>query len=70
MINQKFSKIKGVKILIKGRINNAARSQTRIIKLGKISLISQSSNINYSESTAFTSNGTIGIKVWISEKEY
>lgn len=70
MISQKFSKIKGTKIIIKGRINNAARSQTRVINLGKISLIAQNSNINYSESTAFTSNGTIGVKVWVSEKKY
>jgi ribosomal protein S3 len=25
------------------------------------------SNIDYSEKTAFTSNGTLGIKVWIHE---
>lgn len=68
-ISQKFSKIQGIKILIKGRIKNAARSQSRIIKLGKISLISKNSKINYSESTSFTSNGTIGVKVWISKKK-
>lgn len=69
LINQRFSKIQGIKIVVKGRINNAARSRTRTIKLGKISLVSTSSNINYSESTAFTSsNGTIGIKIWILKK--
>lgn len=69
LISQKFSKIQGIKIIIKGRINNAARSQNRIVKIGKISLISQNSKINYSESTAFTSNGTLGVKVWISLKK-
>ena len=69
IITQNFSKIQGIKIVIKGRINNAARSRKRVIELGKISLITQNSKINYSESTAFTSNGTIGIKVWISEKK-
>ena len=68
LIHQKFSKVQGVKILIKGRINNASRSNSKIIKIGKISLISRNSNINYSESTAFTSNGTIGVKVWTSLK--
>ena len=41
LINQKFSNVQGVKILIKGRINNASRSNKKIIKIGKISLISQ-----------------------------
>ena len=68
LINQKFSKIQGIKVVIKGRINNASRSNTKIIKIGKISLISYDSKINYSESTAFTSNGTIGVKVWTSLK--
>lgn len=68
IINQKFSKIKGLKIIIKGRLNNAARSRHYVIKLGKISLIRINSKINYAESIAFTSNGTLGIKVWINEK--
>ena len=69
IINQKFSKVKGVKIIIAGRLNNAARSRNKIIKSGKISLLKIDSKINYSESTAFTSNGTLGIKVWICEKK-
>lgn len=68
IVAQKFSKIEGIKIIIKGRLNNAARSQQRVINIGKISLITIKSKINYSESTAFTSNGTLGVKVWISEK--
>nr|WPV72414.1 ribosomal protein S3 [Navicula sp.] len=68
LVNQKFSKLQGIKILITGRINNSARSRTRKIEIGNVSLISKSSKIDYSESTAFTPNGTIGIKVWVSEK--
>lgn len=68
MINKKFSKVEGIKIVIKGRTNNASRSRTKIINLGKISLISTNSKINYSESVSFTANGTIGVKVWISQK--
>jgi len=68
VVNQKFSKIQGIKILIKGRLNNAARSRHKLIKTGKISLITTNSKIDYSESTAFTSNGTLGIKIWICEK--
>ena len=67
-ISQNFSKVQGIKILIAGRLNNAARSRNKIIKIGKISLLKIESKINYSETTAFTSNGTFGVKVWINEK--
>ena len=69
-LKQQESKIKGIKILIKGRLNNAARSRNQYIKIGTIPLITKSRNIDYSESTAFTPNtGTIGIKIWISHKK-
>jgi ribosomal protein S3 len=67
-INQRISKIQGIKIIIKGRLNNAARAKHRIITIGKIPLTTISSSIDYSESTAFTSNGTMGVRVWIAEK--
>lgn len=67
-INQKSSRIQGIKLIIKGRLNNAARAKHRIITIGKIPLTTINSNIDYSESVAFTSNGTLGIKVWVCEK--
>ena len=69
LLKQKNSKIKGIKILIKGRLNNAARSKNQYIKIGMIPLITRSRIIDYSETTAFTQNGTIGIKIWISHKK-
>lgn len=69
LLKQKNSKIKGIKILIKGRLNNAARSRNQYIKVGSISLITKNKTVDYSESTAFTPNGTIGIKIWISHKK-
>jgi len=68
-MGQKLSKVQGIKILIAGRLNNAARSRNKIIKIGKISLLEINSKIDYSETTAFTSNGTFGVKVWICEKD-
>jgi ribosomal protein S3 len=68
-LKQQDSKIKGVKILLKGRLNNAARSRNKYLKIGTIPLITKSRDIDYAESTAFTQNGTIGIKVWISYKK-
>jgi len=52
---------------IKGRLNNKPRKQTKIIQAGKISLQTFESVINQSQSTAYTKNGTLGIKVWICE---
>lgn len=69
ILNQSNSKIKGIKILIKGRLNNAARSRNQYIKIGTIPLITKSRSIDYSETTAFTPNGTLGIKIWISHKK-
>jgi ribosomal protein S3 len=66
LLRQKSSKIKGAKILIKGRLNNAPRSRNLNINIGKIPIITKNISINYSESTAFTSNGTIGVKVWVN----
>lgn len=68
LMDQKFSKLQGIKIMIKGRINNSDRSRDYKIKIGKISLISINSKIDYAESTSYTTNGTLGIKVWTSEK--
>lgn len=64
-----INKIKGIKIKIKGRINGAPRAKNKIISVGKaIPLFTIDSSINYSEATAYTANGTLGVKVWIYEK--
>lgn len=65
-----YSVIKGVKIKIKGRINGAPRAKLKTIKIGQhMPVLTLDSPINYSESRAYTSNGTIGVKVWLCEKE-
>ena len=70
IIKQKYSKVEGIKILIKGRLNNAPRSNKRIIKLNKIPLQTTCKTIDYSEAVSFTQNGTIGVKIWINQKHY
>jgi hypothetical protein len=60
-----YSKLTGIKIKIKGRINRRPRAKHRFYKIGKeISLLSINSKVSYSEKTAFTPNGTMGVKVW------
>ena len=68
VINQKISKVQGLKLIMKGRLNNAARAKKRVITIGKVPLTTINSNIDYSETTAFTSNGTIGVKAWVAKK--
>lgn len=67
LVEQKHSKINGLKIVLKGRLNNAPRSRNKVIQVGKIPLITQNTNLDYSESVAFTKNGTIGVKIWINQ---
>lgn len=60
--------IKGIQIQIKGRISKAPRARSKVIKIGNLPIITLNSNIDYSETTAFTANGTLGVKTWICYK--
>ena len=67
LINTEISRLTGAKITIKGRFNRAPRAKKIIMQFGKFSLQSINSKIDYFQSTAYTINGTFGIKVWICE---
>lgn len=56
---------KGVKVAIGGRLNGAEIARTEHLSSGKIPLHTLRANIDFAKSTAFTTYGTIGIKVWI-----
>lgn len=63
------SQIKRIQIKIKGRFNGAPRSKHKFINVGKnVPIFTLRAKVNYSESTAFTSNGTFGVKVWTYSK--
>jgi hypothetical protein len=67
---QKKTVIKALKIQLKGRINGADRARHYVIKVGnQLSLLTTSSRINYSESTVFTPDGTLSIKVWVKYRK-
>ena len=65
----KISKIRGVRITCSGRVGGkskkAQRAKTECIKYGQTSLQVFSSKIDFSVKTAFTSFGSVGVKVWI-----
>ncbi len=57
--------VKGAKIKLSGRLNGAEISRTDWLAKGKMPLQTLRANIDYGESTAFNSYGTVGVKVWI-----
>lgn len=67
-IKSKLTKINGLKLVINGRFNGAPRARNTLISINNIPTQTLTKNINYSQTTAFSSNGTFGIKVWICEK--
>jgi len=60
---------KGVKIQIKGRLGGAEIARCEHIHLGRIPLNTLRGMIDFAISTAITTKGTIGIKVWIYKGE-
>jgi small subunit ribosomal protein S3 len=56
---------KGVKVAIGGRLNGAEIARTEHLAQGKIPLHTLRADIDFAHSTAFTTYGTVGIKVWI-----
>lgn len=67
IINSNISNIDGLKLIFKGRLNGSPRYKKKIIQIGRISLQSLNSNIVYNEFVIFSNNGTIGLKLWVSE---
>ncbi len=56
---------KGVKVAIGGRLNGAEIARTEHLSSGKIPLHTLRADIDFARSTAHTTYGTIGIKIWI-----
>jgi small subunit ribosomal protein S3 len=55
----------GVKIMVSGRLNGAEMARTETYKEGRIPLHTLRANIDFNTATAFTTYGTIGVKVWV-----
>lgn len=61
--------VKGVKISLKGRLDGAEMARYEWLRRGRIPLQTLRANVDYAERTAFTTYGTIGVKVWIYKGE-
>ncbi|OGB73408.1 30S ribosomal protein S3 [candidate division Kazan bacterium RIFCSPHIGHO2_01_FULL_44_14] len=67
----KQARVQGIRIVVSGRLNGAEIARTEMASFGKVPLHTIKQPIHYAFRTAFTTYGTIGIKVWVltSEKE-
>lgn len=61
--------VKGIKILLSGRLGGAEIARREQLKAGMLPLQTLRADIDYGQATAFTTYGTIGIKVWIYKGE-
>ena len=55
----------GIKLACSGRLAGAEMARTESYKEGRIPLHTLRSDINYATSTAITTYGCIGVKVWV-----
>jgi small subunit ribosomal protein S3 len=60
---------KGAKIRVSGRLNGVDIARSEFFSKGRIPLHTLRADIDYSEATAHTTYGAIGIKVWIYKGE-
>ncbi len=61
--------VKGAKLRVSGRLDGAEIARTEKLSTGTLPLQTLRANIDYAEATAYTTYGTIGIKVWINKGE-
>jgi small subunit ribosomal protein S3 len=59
----------GVKIMMGGRLDGNEIARREWLRKGRIPLQTLRADIDFAQATAFTTYGTIGIKVWIYRKE-
>jgi len=61
----KESGIKGIKVQVSGRLNGADIARSEKATFGTVPLSTLKSNVDYANTTALTTYGIIGIKVWV-----
>lgn len=65
----KRPEIKGAKIMVGGRLNGAEMSRQEWLAKGGIPLHTLRADIDFGKAIAYTTYGTIGVKVWIYKGE-
>jgi len=59
----------GIKIMVSGRLNGAEIARTETFREGRVPLHTLRADIDYAVVTAYTTYGTIGVKVWLCKGE-
>jgi small subunit ribosomal protein S3 len=62
--------VQGAKIMISGRLDGNEIARREWLYKGKIPLQTLRADIDYALVTAYTTYGTIGIKVWVYKKDF
>lgn len=68
LLNSNLSKIKGIKLIVKGRLNGVPRAKHKILTIGDVPVQSIAAKLDFSQTTTHNANGSYGIKVWVVEK--
>ena len=58
--------VKGVKVQLSGRLGGAEMSRTEWLAKGALPLHTLRAEIDFAKSIAYTTYGTIGVKVWLN----
>ncbi len=61
---------RGVKVMLSGRLGGNEIARSEYIREGAIPLQTLQANVDYGFATAYTTYGTIGVKVWIYNGPY
>ena len=67
--SMKSPEVKGIKVMISGRVNGAEIARSEWAVEGKVPLHTLRADIDYAVATAHTTYGALGIKVWIFHGE-
>jgi hypothetical protein len=65
LLNSKSGKIKGIKMIINGKLGGKPRSSTKKILVGSMPLKTISANTVFTKSHVYTPYGAYGLKLWI-----
>jgi small subunit ribosomal protein S3 len=63
------SGVKGIRIRCAGRLGGAEMARTETYREGRVPLHTLRADIDYAQSTARTTYGAVGVKVWIFHGE-
>lgn len=68
LLNSNISKVKGIKIMIKGRLNGAPKARHKVLRVGDVPVQTIKTNVDFTQTKTHNVNGSYGIKVWVIEK--